>query len=83
MSTGWKFEVIHETLKDEDNLLNVSMLCDIAGVFRSRYYRWIQSENIRKERENKDRADFEFILKVYSQRGYSKGARCIYMCMLH
>ncbi len=83
MSAGWKFEVIHETLKEEDNLLNVSMLCDIAGVSRSGYYRWIQSENVRKERENKDRQDFELILKAYSQRGYSKGARGIYMCMLH
>lgn len=59
MSAGWKFEVIHETLKEEDNLLNVSMLCDIAGVSRSGYYRWIQSESVRKERENKDRQDFE------------------------
>lgn len=83
MSAGWKFEVIHETLKEEDNLLNVSMLCDIAGVSRSGYYRWIQSESVRKERENKDRQDFELILKAYSQRGYSKGARGIYMCMLH
>lgn len=83
MSAGWKFEVIHETLKEEDNLLNVSMLCDIAGVSRSGYYRWIQLESVRKERENKDRQDFELILKAYSQRGYSKGARGIYMCMLH
>lgn len=83
MSAGWKFEVIHETLKEEDNLLNVSMLCDIAGVSRSGYYRWIQSESVRKERENKDRQDFELILEAYNQRGYSKGARGIYMCMLH
>lgn len=83
MSAGWKFEVIHETLKEEDNLLNVSMLCDIAGVSRSGYYRWIQSESVRKERENKDRQDFELILEAYNQRGYSKGAKGIYMCMLH
>lgn len=35
MSVGWKFQIIQETLKEEDNLLNVSMLCDIAGVSRS------------------------------------------------
>lgn len=83
MSTGWKFEIINETLKEEDNLLNISMLCDIAGVSRSGYYRWIKAEKTREEKENKDRKDFELIQKAYNQRGYSKGARSIYMCMLH
>lgn len=83
MSAGWKFRVIQETLKEEDNLLNVSMLCEIAGVSRSGYYQWVRSEAVREEREKKDRKDFELILKAYSQRGYSKGARGIYMCMLH
>lgn len=31
MSTGWKFEVIHKTLQEEENQLSVCMLCDIAG----------------------------------------------------
>ena len=39
MSTSWKFEVIHNTLQEEDNRLSVKMLCDIAGVSRSGYYR--------------------------------------------
>lgn len=83
MSTGWKFEIINETLKEEDNLLNISMLCDIAGVSRCGYYRWIKAEKTREEKENKDRKYFELIQKAYNQRGYSKGARGIYMCMLH
>lgn len=83
MSSGWKFQVIHETLKEDNNLLNVSMLCDIAGVSRSGYYRWIKAEDVRKEKENKDRESFDLILKAYNQRGYSKGARGIYMCMIH
>lgn len=83
MSSGWKFQVIQETLKEEDNLLNISMLCDIAGVSRSGYYRWIKAEDVRLEKENKDRESFELILKAYNQRGYSKGARGIYMCMVH
>lgn len=83
MSVGWKFEVIRETMKEEDNLLQVSMLCEIAGVSRSGYYRWVKSEAARREREKKDREDFELVLKDYHQRGYSKGARGIYMCMLH
>lgn len=83
MSSGWKFEVIQKTLQEEDNRLNVSMLCDIAGVSRSGYYRWVNSTDVREEREQKDRADFELILQAYKQRGYSKGIRSIYMCMVH
>lgn len=83
MSTSWKFEVIHNTLQEEDNRLSVKMLCDIAGVSRSGYYRWVNAADVRKEKENKDREDFELILKAYNQRGFNKGARSIYMCMLH
>lgn len=83
MGSGWKFEVIWRTMQEEDNQLSVSMLCEIAGVSRSGYYRWVNSADIREEREKKDREDLELILKAYSQRGYSKGARGIYMCMIH
>lgn len=83
MGCGWKFEVIWRTMQEGDNQLSVSMLCGIAGVSRSGYYRWVNSADIREEREKKDREDFELILKAYSQRGYSKGARGIYMCMVH
>lgn len=83
MRASWKFEVIQKTLEDADNELNVSILCDIAGVSRSGYYRWVKAINVREEREQKDREDFEIILKAYNQRGYSKGARSIYMCMVH
>lgn len=83
MGAGWKFEVIWRTMQEGDNQLSVSMLCEIAGVSRSGYYRWVNSADIREEREKKDREDFELILKAYSQRGYSKGARGIYMCMVH
>ena len=83
MGAGWKFEVIHKTLQEEGNLLNVSMLCDIAGVSRSGYYRWVNAAETREEKEQRDKTDFELILKAYNQRGYSKGARGIYMCMIH
>ena len=78
-----KFEIIHEVVSKENNLLNITMLCDIAGVSRSGYYRWVSAEEYRKEQEEKDRADFEIILKAYNYRGYSKGARGIYMNLLH
>lgn len=82
MRTGWKFEVIYNTLQGKENQLNLSMLCEIAGVSRSGYYRWVNATAIREAKEMRDREDFELILKAYHQRGYPKGARGIYMCMI-
>lgn len=64
-------------------MLTVSMLCDIAKVSRSGYYNWVKSEDIRVKKEGQDRNDFEIILEVYKYRGYDKGARGIYMRLLH
>lgn len=80
---GCKFEIIHETLNKESNALSVTMLCDIAGVSRSGYYRWVSAEAKRNEKEEQDRADFEIVLEAYTHRGYDKGARGIYMTLLH
>ena len=83
MDSGYKFQVIQEMVMANDNRLSIGMLCDIAGVSRSGYYRWIKAGAARKEREERDRADFELILKAYNHRGYKKGARSVYMRMLH
>ena len=64
MSSSWKFEVIQKTVQEADNQLSVSMLCDIAGVSRSGYYRWVNAAGVREEREQKDREDFELILQA-------------------
>lgn len=81
--TSYKFKIISEMIQRENNLLTVSMLCEIAQVSRSGYYNWVNSENIRIEKEEKDRKDFEIILQVYRYRGYDKGARGIYMRLIH
>ena len=83
MTTCEKFAVIEETLRGEGNLLQVGMLCEIAGVSRSGYYRWKHAAAIRAAKERQDEEDFRHILRAYGQRGYAKGARSIYMCMLH
>ena len=83
MGSGWKFEVIQKTVRESENRLSVSALCDMAGVSRSGYYRWAGAAGVRESREQKDRDDFELVVKAYSQRGYGKGARGIYMCMAH
>lgn len=78
-----KFELIQGIISGEDNVLKVTELCKIAGVSRSGYYNWVASEEVRKIREEKDRADFELILKAYRHRGYAKGIRGIHMRLLH
>src|SRR5699024_4883976 len=65
------------------SVLSVSMLCDIAQVSRSGYYRWVNAEEKRKKLEERDRKDIELILIAYQYRGYDKGARGIYMRLLH
>lgn len=78
-----KFEVIQEVLSQYENDLSVSLLCEIAGVSRSGYYSWLKAEGARQAREEKDRADFALVLEAYRFRGYQKGARSIYMRLLH
>lgn len=78
-STSAKFELIQRTLRDEDNRLSVTALCNIAGVSRSGYYNWVASEATRIAREHQDERDFERILTAYRFRGYDKGIRGIHM----
>lgn len=78
-----KFKIIQETLEQSDNVLHIKTLCEIAGVSRAGYYKWIRAEPKRQEREQKDQNDFALILKAYQHRGYNKGARSIYMHLLH
>ena len=78
-----KFALIREATLRDDNLLKISVLCDIAGVSRSGYYNWISKEPIRKARNDSDRKDFDLVIEAYRFRGYSKGARGIHMRLLH
>ena len=81
--TSYKFKIIYEMTQKENNLLTVSMLCEIAQVSRSGYYNWVNSEDMRIKKENKDKKDFVIILQAYQYRGYNKGARSIYMRLIH
>lgn len=83
VSPSVKFGIIHEMAIRPNNLLNISLLCQIAGVSRSGYYNWLASASAREKKETQDRADFELILEAYRFRGYAKGARSIHMRLLH
>ena len=78
-----KYEIIREMTQRDDNMLNISWLCITAGVSRSGYYHYLTSERLRQQREERDQKDFLTILGAYGYRGYDKGARGIYMRLLH
>ena len=78
-----RFHLIQEEIQQEDNLLSVGRLCDLACVSRSGYYRWLSAADSRAQREERDRRDFELILEAYRFRGRDKGARGIHMRLLH
>lgn len=78
-----RFQIIREMTSRDNNLLNIKWLCEAAGVSRSGYYNWLAQENARQAREACDRAGFNLILNAYNFRGYAKGARSIYMRLLH
>ncbi len=59
------FEIIHTSLMHEDTELSVSAMCEIAGVSRSGYYRWVSAAETRQRREEQDKADFELILAAW------------------
>lgn len=77
------FEIIHQTMLLSGNRISVSQLCEMAGVSRSGYYAWLKAAPAREEQERRDREDFDIILTAYKHRGYKKGARSIYMRLLH
>jgi hypothetical protein len=59
----------------------VSYFCEILGVSRSGYYRYIYNEDVRNNREVKDIEVRNIILKAFNKRGYKKGSRSIKMLL--
>ena len=78
-----KYRLIQEAIRLDGNVLNISALCRIAGVSRSGYYAWVEAAPLRQGREERDIADFALVKQAYEFRGYKKGARSIYMRLLH
>ena len=77
--TELRFEVIQETLKISQNKLSIKEMCELAGVSRSGFYRWVAAEPVRIEKERKDKEAFQDILIAFRFRGYDKGIRGIQM----
>ena len=78
-----RYRIINETISQDDNLLNISYLCEIAGVSRSGFYYWRGHQTERTASDEADQRDFDLIVAAYNFRGYSKGARGIHMRLRH
>ncbi len=78
-----KYKIIQKMTQRDNNLLNITWLCSAAGVSRSGYYHYLETEDLRLQREEQDQKDFLIILEAFMFRGYNKGARGIYMRLLH
>ncbi len=77
-----KYEIIKKTLSESSNKMSISELCKLANVSRSGYYKWLSTEDLRNNIEEKDKQDFEKIQEAYAYRGYDKGVRGIHMRLL-
>ena len=77
-----RYEIIANTIKRDNNLLNISYLCELAGVSRSGFYYWQSGKPERQAAEEKDQEDFDLILAAFKYHGYAKGARGIHMRLL-
>ena len=78
-----KYGLIYEAISQDNNLLNISWMCRIAGVSRTGYYEWLKAAPTRMARDEADEKDFKLVLEAFRFRGYKKGARSIYMRLLH
>ncbi len=78
-----KYEIIHEMISRDDNVLNIKWLCELAGVSRSGYYYWVRERKKRDRHVVQDESDFALILEAFKYKGYDKGVKGIHMRLLH
>lgn len=64
------------------NILNIKELCQLAGVCRSGYYRFMKGPKQYVDKEIRDQEDFSLILEASRYRGYDKGVLGIHMRLL-
>lgn len=81
LNTSNIFQLIYETIKKYKLSNMISYFCEILGVSRSGYYRYISNEDVRNKRESKDLEIRNIILKAFNKRGYKKGSRSIKMLL--
>jgi putative transposase len=74
-----KYEVIQELVVTKESGFNVAYLCEIAGVSRSGYYRWLNYAPKRAEKEKNDYEQHLVIKEIFLQKRRKAGWRTIRM----
>ncbi|WP_416788073.1 hypothetical protein [Anaerorhabdus sp.] len=59
----------------------ITYLCKCIGVSKSGYYNYFSNENKREIQDNKDKLDFDLILKATKFKNRKKGSRQIKMVL--
>lgn len=74
-----KYALIHDLVTVVGNEFSVSYLCEVAGVSRSGYYRWVSCEPSRLRREQSDYVEHLLIKDIFLKKNCKAGWRVIRM----
>lgn len=74
-----KFRLIHDLATAAEAEFSVSYLCEIAGVSRSGYYRWVSCASSRLHREQADYEEHLLIKEIFLNKNRKAGWRVIRM----
>ena len=75
------YQLIYETIEQNQFKRMTKYFCNLLGVSRSGYYSYLKASAIREAREQLDLEAKEIILKAFNRRGYKKGSRSIKMIL--
>ncbi|MDQ0253364.1 transposase InsO family protein [Evansella vedderi] len=75
------FQLIYETIEQNQFKHLTKYFCELLGVSRSGYYSYLKASDSREVREKLDLEAKEMILKAFNRRGYKKGSRSIKMTL--
>ena len=75
------YQLIYETIEQNQFKQMTTYFCDLLDVSRSGYYSYLKAFTSREARERLDLEAKEIILKAFNRRGYKKGSRSIKMIL--
>jgi len=75
------FQLIYETIQENNFKNMIRYFCKLLGVSRSGYYSYLKAADSRSMKEQADLKVRDTILKVFHRRGYKKGSRSIKMIL--
>ncbi len=81
LKTNKIFQLIQETMEQNDFKRMTKYFCELLGVSRSGFYGYLNASESRLEREKADLESKNIILKAFNRRGYKKGSRSIKMIL--